>query len=136
MAQFPSEATYTLGGTTYTMSNRKPDRGYSFTRSFNSSIFTSQIGYEKRRSISRRAKRAFSFSYDNVSGPYKAAIENFYNNRGGEVESFEFDLSYAGQSGTIIARFNGPLNISQVLTSNDEINDFYTISFDLQETFS
>lgn len=136
MAQFPSGATYTFNAITYSMSNRRPDRGYAFNRAFNTSIFTSQIGYERRRSISRRSKREFSFSYTNLSGPYKVAIENFYNSRGGEAEAFEFDLSYAGQSGTVIVRFSGPLAITQVLTSNDELNDYYNVSFTLQETFS
>lgn len=136
MASFPTDATYSLNGTLYSMSDRRPDRGFSTQREFPVSIFTSQAGYEARRLLSRRSKRFLTLSYTNLSGPYKEAIENFYNARGGTWESFEFDLSYAGQNGIIFVRFDGPLNLTQVLTSLDEINDFYNVTFNLQETFS
>jgi hypothetical protein len=136
MASFPSQATYSLNGTEYSMSDKRPDRGFGTTTQLPVSTFTSQAGYEARRLLSRRSKRTFTLSYTNLSGPYKAAIENFYNARGGTWESFEFDLSYAGQNGIIFVRFDGPLNVTQVLTSLDEINDFYNVTFNLQETFS
>lgn len=136
MASFPTDATYSLNGTLYSVSDRRPDRGFNTQREFPVSTFTSQAGYEARRLLSRRSKRSFNLSYRNIRGPYKAAIENFYNARGGTWESFEFDLSYAGQSGIIFVRFDGPLNITEVQTSLDEINDFYNITFNLQETFS
>jgi hypothetical protein len=63
-------------------------------------------------------------------------LENFYNSRGGTYESFEFDLSYAGQSGTMIARFNGDLNIVQILATDNPLTDVYNVTFSLQETFS
>jgi hypothetical protein len=118
------------------MTDRRPDRNYSSTKSFEAAIFTSQAGYERRRQISRRAKRTFNFAYNNVRGVYKEAIENFYNSRGGTYESFEFDLSYAGQSGTMIARFNGDLNIVQILATDNPLTDVYNVTFSLQETFS
>ena len=136
MASFPSGATYIFGGTVYSMSDRRPDRGYGTSIEFPVSTFTSQAGYEARRLLSRRSKRTFNLEYTNISGPYKSAIENFYKARGGTWESFEFDLSYAGQTGIIFVRFDGALSINQVLTSNDEINDFYNVSFSLKETFS
>lgn len=136
MASFPSQATYTLGATEYLMSDRRPDRGFSTITELPVTRFTSQAGYEARRQLSRRSKRTFTLSYTNLSGPYKSAIENFYNARGGTWESFEFDLSYAGQNGIIFVRFEGPLTVTQVLTSLDEVNDFYNVSFNLQETFS
>ena len=136
MASFPSQATYSFNGTAYSMADKKPDRGYTTQREFPVSTFTSQAGYEARRLLSRRSKRTFRLSYKNLRGPYKTAIENFYNARGGTWESFEFDLSYAGQSGIIFVRFDGSLNITEVQTSFDEINDFYNVSFNLQETFS
>ena len=136
MASFPSEATYSFNGTEYSMSDRKPDRGYNTQTSFEVANFTSQAGYEARRLLSRRSKRTFNISYRNLRGVYKTAIENFYNARGGTWESFEFDLSYAGQSGIIFVRFDGPLTVTEVQTSFDEINDFYNVSFNLKETFS
>lgn len=136
MASFPSQATYSLNGTVYSMTDKKPDRGYTTQKEFPVSTFTSQAGYEARRLLSRRSKRTFRLSYKNIRGPYKQAIENFYNARGGTWESFEFDLAYAGQSGIIFVRFDGSLNITEVQTSFDEINDFYNVSFNLQETFS
>ena len=136
MASFPLEATYSLNGTEYTMVDKKPNRGYNIQNQFPVSTFTSQAGYEARRLLSRRSKRSFTFNYTNLSGPYKQAIENFYSARGGTWESFEFDLSYAGQNGIIFVRFDGPLSVTEVQTSLDEINDFYNVSFNLQETFS
>ena len=136
MALFPTDATYTLNATTYSMTNRRADRNYSYSQSFENATFTSQVGYERRRQISRRRKRTFTFGFTNITGVYKAAIENFYNNRGGPFEAFEFDLSYAGQSGTIIVRFEGNLNIVQVVATDNELTDIYNVTFTLQETFS
>ena len=136
MATFPTDASFTSGGTTYSMTNRKPDRGFSIDNQFNTAIFTSQIGYEKRRQLSRRSKRRLSLNYTNINGGFKTAIENFFKNRGGDAEAFEFSLSYVGLSGTILVRFDGALQISETLTSEDPLNSFYNIRFTLQETFS
>ena len=75
-------------------------------------------------------------SYTNISGGYKAAIEQFYTARNGEAGAFEFDLSYIGMSGSIIARFDGSIRVTQVLSTLDEETDIYTITFNLVETFS
>lgn len=136
MASFPVDATYVFDSITYSMSNRKPDRGFNIDNQFNTAIFTSQIGYEKRRQISRRSKRSFSIAYTNLHGAYKTALENFYRNRGGDAEAFEFNLSYVGLSGTISVRFEGSLQISEVLTNSSELDSFYNVRFTLQETFS
>ena len=63
MAIYPNDATYSIGGNTYTMLNRKPDRGYSTSTEFNNAIFVSQVGYERRRAISRRPKRQIEIKY-------------------------------------------------------------------------
>ena len=136
MANFPIDANYSVGEVTYAMVDKRPDRNFSIDNSFNTAIFTSQIGYEKRRLISRRSKRKLSLSYTNINGGYKTAIENFFRNRGGDTESFEFNLSYVGLSGIILVRFEGSLQLSENLTSEDPLNSFYTIRFNLQETFS
>ena len=47
------------------MSDRKPDVGFATTRAFDSSIFQSQAGYEKRRLRSRRSKRQYDLKYTN-----------------------------------------------------------------------
>ena len=66
----------------------------------------------------------------------KVAIENFYNARSGEFESFTFDLSHINESGTINARFDGPLQITQVLSHGTALTDnFFTVNFKLQETY-
>jgi hypothetical protein len=118
------------------MTDRRPDRNYAYVNSLKSAIFTSQAGYERRRQISRRSKRTFNFAFSSVRGVYNEALQNFYNSRGGDYESFEFDLSYAGQSGTMIARFNGDLNIVQILATDNPLTDVYNVTFSLQETFS
>lgn len=136
MAIFPTDATATINSNTYTMTSRKPDRGIVYDSKYNTNIFTSQSGHEKRQAFTRRPKRSFSLSYTNISGGYKAAIEQFYTARNGEAGAFEFDLSYIGMSGSIIARFDGSIRVTQVLSTLDEETDIYTITFNLVETFS
>lgn len=136
MASYPSNATYSVGGNTYTMTSRKPDRGFSIGEQFNNAIFTSQVGYERRRAISRRSKRQFQLQYTNVNGGYKQAIENFYRARSGDLESFEFDLSYIGLSGTIQVRFDGELTTAEVQTTSNVLTNIYTVSFKLVESYT
>lgn len=136
MAKYPTDATYTSGATTYTMANRKPDRGYQTTQQFNTAVFTSQVGYERRRQISRRPKRQFSITYTNINGAYKQAIENFFKARGGDFDSFEFDLSYVGQNGTIQVRFDSQLSVTEVQTTSALVTNIYTVSFTLIESFT
>jgi hypothetical protein len=64
------------------------------------------------------------------------SFDRFYNERSGEFESFVFDLSHINDSGTINARFSGTLKVAQVLSNGAGLLDnFYTVSFELQETF-
>jgi hypothetical protein len=136
MASFPSDATYAVGASTYSMSNRKPDKNFVIEEQFNNAAFTSQIGYERRRAISRRPKRQIQLKYTNINGGLKQAIENFYRGRSGDLESFEFDLSYVGLSGTIQVRFDGPLSTSEVQTTSDITSSIYAVSFNLIESFT
>ena len=118
------------------MADRKPDTGFSTQETFASSIFTSQAGYEKRRLKTRRSKRNYSLTYSNISGIERTAIEEFYRARSGDFESFRFDLSHLNDSGTINARFDGSLDIQQVLSSGTTLTEnFFTVSFKLQEVF-
>lgn len=118
------------------MADRKPDKGFSSTRKFDTIKFESQAGYEKRRLRSRRSKRSYDLSYTNVTGVEKTAIENFYNARSGEFEAFTFDLTHINESGTITTRFEGPLSVQQVHAAGDALTEnFYTVSFKLQETY-
>lgn len=137
MAMYPNDAT-SIFTTSYfsNMSDKKPDTGFSVDRTYNSIIFESEAGYEKRRLKSRRAKRSYSLTYSKVTGLEKIAIEQFYNARSGEYESFTFDLSHLNETGTIITRFSGPLAITHVLSAGSNVlENFYTVSFKLQETF-
>lgn len=118
------------------MADRKPDKGFNSQRVFDSIKFTSQSGYEKRRLRSRRSKRSYDLSYTNVTGIEKNAIENFYNARSGEFEAFTFDLSHINESGTITTRFDGPLSVNHVASAGSNLTEnFYTVSFKLQETY-
>lgn len=118
------------------MADRKPDGGFSSERSFDAVIFESQAGYEKRKLRSRRPKRKYSLKYTNVTGVEKTAIENFYNARSGQFESFTFDLSHLNESGTINTRFDGSLKVDHVLSAGTALTEnFFTVSFNLQETF-
>ena len=118
------------------MADRKPDSGFGTSKKFAVNTFTSQAGYEKRRLKSRRGLRAYDLTYTNISGVERTAIENFYNARSGEFESFSFDLSHLNEAGTISTRFDGDLQISQVLSAGTSLTEnFYTVSFKLQETY-
>ena len=118
------------------MSDRKPDTGFQTQESFQSAIFTSQAGYEKRRLKSRRSKRNYTLTYSNISGIERTAIEEFYRARSGDFESFTFDLSHLNDSGTLNARFEGALDIQQILSSGTSLTEnFYTVSFKLQEVY-
>ena len=118
------------------MADRKPDKGFSAERKFDTITFESQAGYEKRRLRSRRSKRSYNLSYTNVTGVEKTAIENFYNARSGEFEAFTFDLTHINEIGTITTRFDGPLSVDQVHSGGTALTEnFYTVSFKLQETY-
>jgi hypothetical protein len=138
MAIYPSDAVGPFTTEHFSsMADSKPDKGFTEQRQYNSVIFESEGGYEKRRLRSRRSKRSFDLRYTNITGLEKAAIESFYNERAGDFESFSFDLTHVNQSGNLTVRFDGPLQITQVLsdTNANLLSNFYTISFKLQETY-
>jgi hypothetical protein len=86
--------------------------------------------------MSRRAKRSFQLSYGAISGVERQAIENFYYARNGEYETFTFDLTHINQTGTVRVRFNGPLDIQQIISKGTTATDsFYNVKFNLQEDF-
>lgn len=137
MNSYPTGATgpFTISSFT-SMADHKPDKGYKTQRTYNSVIFESEAGYEKRRLRSRRAKRTIDLTYTNVNGLVKSAIEGFYNNVSGEYEAFTFDLSHINESGTITVRFDGALDVTQVLSAGSNVlSNFYTVSFKLKETY-
>ena len=118
------------------MADRKPDKGYSISKEFGVSKFESQVGYEKRRLLSRRPRRTYELTYSNVSGVERQAIENFYNSRSGDYEAFTFDLTHINDSGTVRTRFDGPLQIQHVISGSSVATDnFYTVKFTLREDF-
>lgn len=118
------------------MADRKPDTGIGSSRGFDVITFASQAGYEKRRLKSRRSKRNYDLTYTAITGVEKTAIENFYIARSGEFESFSFDLSHINESGIITTRFAGPLEIDQTYSVGSRlIDNYYTVSFKLQEVF-
>lgn len=118
------------------MKDRRPSNGYTINKQYNVAKYSTQSGYEKRRLLSRRPKRAFSLVYVNVTGVEKEAIENFYNARNGEYETFTFDLTHINDNGTVRTRFNGPLEIQQVASSGTALlQNFYSIRVNLQEDF-
>lgn len=137
-ATFPSGASYTENSTTYQMSNRKPDRGYAEERTFDMIPFESQAGYETRRLRSRRPKRRYTLNYTNLNGFYMNAIRDFYNARYGNFEAFFFNLEYLNQSGLVSVRFDGPLQVTNVLDGsiNEKALQIYNVNFTLQEVFT
>lgn len=134
---YPSGATGAFTTASFsTMADRRPDSGFQVDKTYNVITFESEAGYEKRRLRSRRGKRSYQLTYTNINGLEKSAIENFYNARSGEYEAFYFDLTHVNETGTIIARFDGNLQIQHVLSGGSDITlNFYTVSFKLKETY-
>jgi hypothetical protein len=120
-----------------TMTDRKPDRGFSTDKQFDTLTFESQAGYETRRLRSRRPRRNYNLTYTNISGVHKIAIDNFYNARSGDYESFVFDLSHINDSGQVTVRFDGPVQTTHVASAGTQPSqNFYTVSMKLKEVFS
>ena len=118
------------------LGNFKPDKGFGEDRVINSLIFESQVGYEKRRLVSRRKKTNWTLTYTNISGTIKDALETFYDARGGETSAFFFDLTHINETGTAVVRFEGPLKIKHNHSISSALNDnFYTIDITLKETY-
>lgn len=118
------------------MRDRKPNNGFMTQNQFNVSKYSTQVGYEKRRLMSRRQKRSYQLTYTNISGVEKEAVENFFKARNGEYETFTFDLTHINDTGTVRTRFNGPLEIQQVISAGPSLTqNFYNIRFNLQEDF-
>lgn len=116
------------------MENRKPDKGFNYSREFAVSSFQSVAGYEKTRLMSRKSKRKWTLTYTNITGIHMKAIDNFYISQNGPFETFIFDLSHLSETGTALVKFDGTLNIAQnhVLGIND-VDKYYTVSFGLKE---
>lgn len=137
MATYPTEATSLFTTDSFTsMADRKPDRGYTTQREYNTIVFETESGYEKRRLRSRRAKRTYELKYTNITGLEKYAIEQFYADRSGNFESFYLDLSHINEVGTVRVRFDGTVRVDHVLsTGSNVLQNFYSVSFTLKETY-
>lgn len=137
MATYPTDATSLFTTATFTsMADRKPDKGYASQSEFNTIIFETESGYEKRRLRSRRSKRSYDLKYTNITGLEKYAIENFYRDRSGTFESFYFDLAHVNDVGTVRVRFDGPVKIDHIISAGSNVlQNFYSVSFTLKETY-
>jgi hypothetical protein len=137
MATYPTEAVGLFTTATFTsMADTKPDAGFSSDQEFNTIIFETEAGYEKRRLRSRRPKRSYSLKYTNVTGLEKSAIETFYRDRSGNFDSFYFDLSHVNETGTLRVRFDGSLKVDHILSLGaNALQNYYTVSFSLKESF-
>lgn len=137
MQIYPNDATGLFTTSTFSsMSDRQPDRGYTSEQTFSTIVFESESGYEKRRLRSRRPKRSLDLTYTNIDGLTLSAINNFYNARSGDFESFYFDLSHINESGTITTKFSSPVKVTHVLsTGSNLLENYYTVSFSLTEVY-
>jgi len=118
------------------MADKKPDKGYTESRKFDVATFESQAGYEKRRLLSRRAKREYQLTYSVLSGVEKQALENFYNERSGTFEDFIFNLSHINEPGTVNVRFEGDLQFNHIGSRGTNVQDqFYSVSIKLKEVY-
>ena len=116
------------------MQNRNPDVNSEATTKNDVEIFTFEGGYERRRQVSRRRQRTFTLRYNRIPQELFDGIQNFYNDRGGEFESFSFDLSHIERTGSVNVRFSGELNHTFFNKIGD--TNIYDISFTLIEVFT
>ena len=127
MATYPTDAS---------MTDRKPDRGYSVGREFNVTNFVTQAGYEKRKLKTRRSKRKYTLTYNNITEARKENIVSFYDSRSGPFESFTLDLTHLNLTGSINVRFEGDLTVTHVVSGDTTANDIFNISFNLVEAYT
>lgn len=137
MTTYPTEATGLFTTDSFSsMADRQPDRGYATQNEFNTIIFETESGYEKRRLRSRRSKRTYELKYTNVTGLEKNAIETFYASRSGSFEAFYFDLTHINETGTVRVRFDGSVKVDHVLSAGANLlQNYYSVSFTLKETY-
>jgi hypothetical protein len=136
MATYPNDATTTITSTTYSLSGRKPDRGFTYDIEYPINVFVSQSGHEKRNSVSRRPKRTYALRYTNIQGGYVQALNDFYKSVHGNLNSFYFDTAHIGQSGLVMVRFEGKLSISEVQSTLEMASSIYNVQFNFVETYS
>lgn len=137
MAVYPNDAVGSFTTASFSsMIDRKPDNEFGITYTPTTIMWKSEAGYEKRQARHRKVFRTFDLSYNKVSGLVREAIINFYLARLGDVESFNFDLTHINLTGTVRVRFSKEIKVVQVLSGsdNDITQNFYNISFALEET--
>lgn len=122
MATYPDNAS---------MTDRLPDRGFQISTRTNMSSFSSINGYERRKLRSRKLLRTFTFSYTNINETRMNNIESFFNDRGGNFESFTLDLSHFGLTGFTVVNFEGELVREHVVDGNN--NSWYNVSLVMVE---
>lgn len=117
------------------LNGRKADKGYSYTREADVKTTKFIAGYEKRRLNTRRLRRKWSFSYNNINGIDKEAIDSFYLSRNGTYESFSFDLTHLNESGLATVVFDAPPQITNVLaaSANDLAKNYYNVTMQFRE---
>lgn len=118
------------------MADKYPDRGFDESKKFSVDAYESQAGYEKRRLLSRRAKRSYQLTYTAISGVEKQALDNFYNARSGTFEDFTLDLSHLNQMGTVQVRFDSDIQYKHLGSKSNALRDqYYTVQIKLKEVY-
>ena len=117
------------------LNGRKADKGYSYTREADVKTTKFIAGYEKRRLNTRRLRRKWNFTYTNINGLDKEAIDSFYMSRNGTYESFSFDLSHLNESGLATVVFDAPPQITNVLagSASDFTQNYYNVTMQFRE---
>ena len=115
--------------------NRHPDKNIGITNNHYTSV-NQQFGggYERRILRTRRTKRKYTLRYTKVESDVKEKIEIFYSDRNGDFESFTLNLSHIHETGTVLVRFEGGLNITLIDTVG--ATNYYDVSFTLVEVHS
>ena len=117
------------------LGGRKADKGYSYTREADVKTTKFIAGYEKRRLNTRRLRRKWNFTYTNINGLDKEAIDSFYLSRNGTYESFSFDLSHINESGLATVVFDTPPQITNVLaaSASDFTQNYFNVTMQFRE---
>ena len=115
--------------------NRHPDKNISITNTHNNSIKQEfGGGYERRIIRTRRTKRKYTLRYTKIQASVKDTIQSFYKRVNGDYESFLLDLTHIHETGTVLVRFDGPLNMTLIDTLDG--TNYYDVNFTLLEVYT
>lgn len=118
------------------MTDRKPDKSFSSSYSYNTAKGISVALYSKSKLITRRKIRKLSLAYSVITKTRRDNILAFIDARGGPHETFIFDLSHINESGLITMTFDEDSYREEQLQAGDsDDTTWYSVAFSLTQTY-